>query len=119
MASKSRSNHRPNPEITSQASASSAPFKLLSCLRPIGRPKGLVQSAVSFHKKVNVKRIQKRTTKTFKTSTNIKKKTKKSTTTIVETSESTTTTATTTTNSEFQGDDDTDLDEESFSSMMD
>ena len=36
-------------------------FKLaFACSRPIGRPKGLVLSAVSFHKKVNVKRIQKK-----------------------------------------------------------
>jgi hypothetical protein len=115
-------------ESPQQSPQQSAPFLLVPCSKPVGRPSGTAQSAVSFsrkkHKKVTFNEPVTKKSKTVK-----EKKTSNSTTTVqtknktistkkTKTTVTTeTTTTTTTTSNDYAGSDDTQLDEESFSSI--
>ena len=100
--------------IHTSPTTSAAPFKITPCKFPVGRAKGGAQAATSFKKKVTFKRSKQSVTyqigaKIAKTASNIQRK-------VIEivTSESTTTTT------QFIGSDtdDTELDEESFTSII-
>ena len=100
--------------IHTSPTTSAAPFKITPCKFPVGRAKGGSQAATSFKKKVSFKRTKQSViyqigAKIAKTASNIQKK-------LIEivTSESTTTTT------QYVGSDtdDTELDEESFTSII-
>ena len=114
-------------ESPQQSPQQSAPFLLVPCSKPVGRPSGTAQSAVSFSRKKN-KKVTFNEPVTKKSKTVKEKKTSNSTTTVqsknktistkkTKTTITTETTTTTTTSNDYAGSDDTQLDEESFSSI--
>ena len=114
-------------ESPQQSPQQSAPFLLVPCSKPVGRPSGTAQSAVSFSRKKN-KKVTFNEPVTKKSKTVKEKKTSNSTTTVQSknktistkktktTITTETTTTTTTTSNDYAGSDDTQFDEESFSS---
>ena len=113
-------------ESPQQSPQQSAPFLLVPCSKPVGRPSGTAQSAVSFSRKKN-KKVTFNEPVTKKSKTVKEKKTSNSTTTVKSKNKTistkktkttiTTETTTTTTSNDYAGSDDTQFDEESFSSI--
>jgi len=111
-------------ESPQQSPQQSAPFLLVPCSKPVGRPSGTAQSAVSFIRKKN-KKVTFNEPVTKKSKTVKEKKTSNSTTTVQSKNKTistkktfiTTETTTTTTSNDYAGSDDTQFDEESFSSI--